>query len=158
MSSRALFLIASLALLTGSSARADDCDDVTPVDGERRQNAPATAAPATAAPIPVEVVVPCAVVDDGGLGADCPEVWVMNDQGTLLCRVALLAFDAASPMPEFHRVDGGVHDGGTFVAVGVVPALPGLPSIPLVRDGPATRPAPADGPADGHTLRGLRPS
>ncbi len=75
-----------------ADARADDCDDMTRVDD---------------VPSPVgrlverELILPCAVVDSGVVGPGCghADFYVVNLQGTVLCRVdvAVLAV-TATPM------------------------------------------------------------
>jgi hypothetical protein len=179
-------VVALLGLPVAARAEAsiDDCDDFTPVAAATPPSVPSSAGassagassagassagassagasstqkPATAAPAPVEVVVPCAVVDDGALGADCPEVWIVNHQGTPLCRVDLLAFAATSSGPVVEPIDGDASGGAAFVAVGVVPTLLALPPLPLVRDVDDALDAAAGGPADAHGVVPPRPS
>jgi len=69
------------------AARADDggvedCDQSTVIE-----------------PDTVEVVVPCGLVDSGALGPDCHDAafYVVNHQGTLLCRVDVAVLGANVP-------------------------------------------------------------
>lgn len=84
-------LLLSLWSTTAAAATGlDDCDDMTRVDD--------------AVPGLVEVVVPCAMVESGALGPDCHDAafYVVNPQGTLLCRVdvAVLAVSHQSDTLE----------------------------------------------------------
>ena len=69
----------------------DDCDEMTRIldDAERD---------AVVGPELVEVVVPCAMIESGALGPDCHDAafYVVNTQGTLLCRVDIAVLGAST--------------------------------------------------------------
>ncbi len=79
-------LLVSLWSSAATATDRDDCDEMTRVidvdvyDADRE---------AVGGPELVEVVVPCAMVESGALGPDCHDAafYVVNTQGTLLCRV-----------------------------------------------------------------------
>jgi hypothetical protein len=76
-------LWSTTATATTTTPDRDDCDEMTrvvDVDGD---------GDGVASPDVVEVVVPCAMVESGALGPDCHDAafYVVNTQGTLLCRV-----------------------------------------------------------------------
>jgi len=87
-----LWSTTATATTTPGSDR-DDCDEMTrvvDVDDAGRDAVPG--------PELVEVVVPCAMVDSGALGPDCHDAafYVVNPQGTLLCRVDVAVLGAST--------------------------------------------------------------
>jgi hypothetical protein len=86
-------LLCSLGLPARADAGAslEDCSQTTSADvGDARS---------MAEPHSVEVVVPCAMVDSGVLGADCHDAafYVVNQQGTLLCRIDVALLSTTAP-------------------------------------------------------------
>jgi hypothetical protein len=146
-----LFFIA-VSLATAGTARADDCDDITPVD-------PAHRVDAVPPLLAVDVVVPCAVLDNGLLGADCADAfYVVNHQGTVLCRVDALAFAVDDDAPSWQRDDRPSVSSQAFAAVALPATVPTLPSPPLLVS--LTKASVLDdaGPADAHVFERPRPS
>jgi hypothetical protein len=146
----AVFVVAALA--AAGAARADDCDDVTPADGLRRVDA-------AAGMHAVEVVVPCALIDSGALGVDCADAfYVVNPQGTVLCRVEALAFSVDEAAPLLVRDNAEAAAAHAFVAVALAAEAPVLPSPPLAREVPSPAIVVDGGPADAHLFERPRPS
>jgi hypothetical protein len=155
MSSRVLtaciFFVAVSQAMAGT-ARADDCDDITPVDPARRVEAVPTL-------LAVDIVVPCTALDNGMLGADCADAfYVVNHQGTVLCRVDALAFAVDDDAPSWQRDDRPSVSAHPFATVALPATAPMLPSPPLLVS--VTKASVLDdaGPADAHVFERLRPS
>lgn len=150
MPSRLLLLLLVVAAGAARPALADDCDDMTLVDSERV---------VFGAPAPVDVLIPCAAVDNGDLGSDCPEVWAVNHQGTLLCRVALLAIGVDHDRSAVQRVDGNAAGGAPFFAAALCPGDVASPALPLIVGVLPRAAAVGDrGPAEAHLFEQPRPS
>jgi hypothetical protein len=154
MCARSLLSVVVAAVLSTASAaaRADDCDDMSPIEGARRAEAPA---PLHA----VEVVVPCAVADSGVVGPECPDAfYVVNHQGTVLCRVDLLAFAVDEGRPSVQPDESPAAAGTAFAAVALVPPAVPLPPPPVYATRPGAPNVADHGPADAHVLERPRPS
>jgi hypothetical protein len=121
-------LLVSLWSTTATAtADRDDCDEMTRAvdvdDGGRDVVGPEL----------VEVVVPCAMIESGALGPDCHDAafYVVNPQGTLLCRVdvAVLAVshqtDTLEDGPPATPYASGGHALPPAAAVDVI-----LPRVP----------------------------
>jgi hypothetical protein len=149
-------LLLLLGVLTSSAARADDCDDITPVQAPLAASADRGEA---AVLEPTEVVVPCAVVDDGFAGADCADAfYVVNHQGTLLCRVEVLAFAASSALPCVEGGDPATSPPTSPVVHAVVPTMAPSLRCPLCTDVARALPVADAGPANAHVDEQPRPS
>jgi len=144
------FLLVLVTLWASGGARADDCDDVTPVDAARRFE------PAMVAG---EVVVPCAMVDSGAFGANCADAfYVLTPQGIALCRLDTLIASAVPDGPTLAPDDPETVANDRLVAVALPAAEAPIPRPPLA--GRVARPHPVDddGPVDDHRRRPRRPS
>jgi len=154
MSLRLLASVVLVAVVVTASggARADDCDDVTPIDGAHRvDNSVGLHA--------VDTIVPCALVDSGVVGPECADAfYVVNHQGTVLCRVELLAFSVDDGKPTLQRDDAESIASNAFVAVAILAPGVELPAPPLVVELSGAIPAADGGPADAHLFERPRPS
>ena len=146
------------------SSALDDCDQYQPSD----MSVPAEAVDVVdvvdvvvEAPQVAEVVVPCAMVESGVLGPACQDAafYVVNQHGTLLCRVDLAVFTQGGALPIVEQapaIPGGPQGGGVVFAV--VPVLP--PSLPAgtVRELSRGFTIPSLDAADAHLWDRPRPS
>lgn len=145
-------LVATMLCATSASAdagvKSDDCpDQMTFADD--------------GAPLLTEVVVPCAMVDSGLLGADCHDAafYVVNQTGTLLCRLDVMVLGlstATSTIEGSQPASASVHVGVFVAAIASVVDIHFAPagSIDLPRAvGPTLL-----GPADDHVSFSPRPS
>lgn len=80
-------------MATATTIDRDDCDEMT-----RVVDVDAVERDAVVGPEFVEVVVPCAMIESGALGPDCHDAafYVVNPQGTLLCRVDVAVLGAST--------------------------------------------------------------
>lgn len=128
----ALWSTTAMASTTALGADRDDCDEMTRVV-ENDDDA------GFATPDLVEVIVPCAMVESGALGPDCHDAafYVVNPQGTLLCRVDVAVLTVSHPSdaledgPPATPYASGGHALPPAAVVDV--ALPGVPP-PAVHD------------------------
>jgi hypothetical protein len=144
----------------------DDCDEMTLVNERERERALSDDPRDNAARlVEVEVVVPCAMLDSGALGADCHDaaVYVVTTHGTPLCRLDLTTLAAASsrstdrledgPSGSSPRPSGGVLGPAAFndlatlsilpPAVAELPAPPGPRGLDRGRDVEGSFPRPS---------------
>ena len=99
----ALLVTFGLLCSLGVPARADagatleDCAQTTSADVDDGRSG--------AEPRSVEVVVPCAMVDSGVWGADCHDAafYVVNQQGTLLCRIDVALLTTTAPASSIEQ-------------------------------------------------------
>jgi hypothetical protein len=149
-----LLILAALAVVGGFApdARADDCDEITPVDDARRVEQPAPVRS-------TEVVVPCAAIDSGLVGADCADAfYVLSPQGVTLCRVDLMAWTTADDTPSVQHDDVEVHGVDGFAPAALLAMGPDPLRPPVARPVAAARVARDSGPADAHRSGDPRPS
>ena len=120
-------LLVALAASGGARAEAnkdagvDDCDDISLEVGVEAE---------VEAADDKDVVVPCAMADSGALGDGCADAafYVVNQHGTLLCRVELAVFTNASSAPAVDTAPAAPVAGPSVsVVAAVVPLLPELP-------------------------------
>jgi hypothetical protein len=126
----ALLVTFGLLCSLGVPARADagatleDCAQTTSAEvGDARS---------MAEPRSVEVVVPCAMVDSGVLGADCHDAafYVVNQQGTLLCRIDVALLSTTAPAssvehaPPNHSTQPSSAPGPAVIITVELPLLP----------------------------------
>lgn len=108
-----------------------------------------------------EVVVPCAMAENGTLGPACQDApfYVVNQNGTLLCRVDFAVFANAAPVRAVDPAPAAPAQGaGVAFAAALVPVLPGL--VPAAGFREVLRSLDTDGltAADAHTSFQPRPS
>jgi hypothetical protein len=127
-------LLCSLGLPARADAEAtlEDCAQTTSAEvGDGRS---------VAEPRSVEVVVPCAMVDSGVLGADCHDAafYVVNQQGTLLCRIDVALLTTTAPAsaieqaPPTESTQPSSAPGPVVVVTVELPLLPQrVDSLPL---------------------------
>ena len=78
------------------------------------------------APVVAEVVVPCSMAENGTLGPACQDAafYVVNQRGTLLCRVELATFTNAAPTPMLEQSPASPSSSPGFATVAaIVPTL-----------------------------------
>ncbi len=114
-----------------------------------------------AVPLLTEVVVPCAVVDSGLLGADCHDAafYVVNQTGTLLCRLDIMALGlstASSSIDDGQPASASMHIGHLAAAVASVVEFHFAPAGSV--DLPRVLGLNLLGPADDHVSFSPRPS
>lgn len=133
----------SFAVPGNAESRAsDDCaDQMTRAD----VNADTDDAPNAGEPRVVEVVVPCTMVESGVLGADCHDAafYVVNTQGTLLCRldVAVLVTAMTSDTLEDGPPAAPTSQSAALIAAATVEVtLPRVPPPAIVDITAATGP------------------
>ena len=108
----------------GANKDVDDCDDMSveadadkvEADEDHEDHA--------------DVVVPCAMADSGVLGDGCADAafYVVNQHGTLLCRVELTVFTNATSAPAVDTAPAAPVAGPSVsIVAAVVPLLPELP-------------------------------
>ncbi len=112
-------------------------------------------------PALAEIVVPCAMVDSGVLGADCHDAafYVVNQTGTLLCRleIMVLGFSTSSAsLDDSQPASATIHIGAVAAAVASVVDIGIGP--PGITDLPRAAGAVLIGPADDHVSFSPRPS
>lgn len=108
-----------------------------------------------------EVVVPCAMAENGTLGPACQDApfYVVNQNGTLLCRVDFAVFANDAPVRAVDPAPAAPGPAGSFaVAVAVVPVLPALVPAAGVREVLSSPAADGLAAADAHTSFQPRPS
>jgi len=108
-----------------------------------------------------EFVVPCAMAENGTLGPACQDApfYVVNQNGTLLCRVDFAAFGNAAPVRAVDPAPAAPAQGaGVAFAAAVVPVVPRL--LPTAGFLEVLRNLESDGlaAADAHTSFQPRPS
>jgi hypothetical protein len=144
-----LFVVVVAATFAADAAHADDCDEVTPIEGQFR----------TAPLVNVDVIVPCALIDEGLLGADCADAfYVMSPQGIALCRVDLLTWAGDDHVPEVQTDDAEATARTWAGTAAVVVALPPVPPPPLACTLPGAPVRLVGGAADAHGVVDPRPS
>ncbi|MDP2340570.1 MAG: hypothetical protein Q8O67_06415 [Deltaproteobacteria bacterium] len=107
----------------------DDCDDMSLPSEEADVDVDIAAE--VEALVPADVVVPCAMVESGVLGPACQDAafYVVNQHGTLLCRVELAVFTQAGSLPVVEQSPAApAASQGSSVVAAVVPVLP--PALP----------------------------
>lgn len=92
----------------------DVCDEQSVVDEGSNEE--------FAAPVVAEVVVPCAMAENGTLGPACQDAafYVVNQRGTLLCRVELATFTNAAPTPMLEQSPASPSSSPGFATVAAV--------------------------------------
>jgi hypothetical protein len=124
----ALPVVVMLALFASQSSSAhvdakdakDGCDDMSVIDAVDVD--PAAAGLAAVDASVHEVVIPCALVESGALGPDCQDAnfYVVNQTGTLLCRVDVAVFNVAAAAPVVEQAPAAPAAGGAAVACAAV--------------------------------------
>lgn len=116
----ALFSHSASAHVDAKDAK-DGCDDMSVVDAAIDVD-PAVAGLAAVDATVHEVVVPCALVESGALGPDCQDAnfYVVNQTGTLLCRVDVAVFHVAAAAPVVEQAPAAPAAGGAAVACAAV--------------------------------------
>lgn len=130
----------------------DDCDDMS-VEANDDDDAPDLS--------DREVVVPCAMAESGALGPACTDAafYVVNQHGTLLCRVELTMFTNATTTPIVEQAPAAPAGGPHFsVVAALVPTLPPLPRAAVFVDVDPVFAADLLGAADAHVYDRPRPS
>lgn len=118
-----------VALAVAGSARADAAKDAKDASIDECDMSVEADADADAAD-KNDVVVPCAMADSGVLGDGCADAafYVVNQHGTLLCRVELTLFTNASSAPAVDTAPAAPVAGPSVsIVAAVVPLLPELP-------------------------------
>lgn len=130
------------------SRAGDDC-----ADQMTRADLHTDDAPNAREPRVVEVVVPCAMVESGVLGADCHDAafYIVNTQGTLLCRldVAVLVTATTSDTLEDGPPAAPTAQSAALIAAASVEVrLPRIPPPSIVDITAPTGPPGLDGGRD----------
>jgi hypothetical protein len=161
MAFRFLALLAFATSMVALPAIANDLDDCDQNPRDMSVPQEADIADEVEALAPSDVVVPCAMVESGVLGPACQDAafYVVNQHGTLLCRVELAVFTQAGSLPIVEQAPAApAAQQGSSVVVAVVPLLP--PSLPAasVIELERQKPPALLQAADAHVSDRLRPS
>ncbi len=164
MTLRFLALLSCATLLVAGPAVASDVDECETMSlpSERAEDrADVDIAAELEALQPADVVVPCAMAESGLLGPACQDAtfYVVNQHGTLLCRLELAVFTQSASSPLVERAPASTTTNhGSSVVVALVPLLP--PSLPAgsVRELAPLRPGALLQAADAHLSDRPRPS
>ena len=140
--------------VASSTAHDDDCPS------EMSLMASAEDAP-TVDLVDVEVIVPCAVAESGAFGADCQDTpfYVVNNHGTLLCRMDITAFAIGAPVSVVDDAPpAGVSPDMSRVPGAILSELPPPQAPPLMRLLLAAAPTAGLQAADAHHWTWPQPS
>ncbi len=130
---RVVFLVVVVAAGAAGEVRAEDCADVTSVEGTVAAREP-PASRASFLENDTEVVVPCALIDSGAFGMDCVDAfYVLNPQGVTLCRVSLWSLVDADDTPALETHDDASQSPMGSWAVGLMPERGIGPQPPVAR-------------------------
>ena len=144
-------------MLCADAARADNRADLKGDDCPDQM----TFADDVVAPLLTEVVVPCAMVDSGLLGADCHDAafYVVNQAGTLLCRLDVMVLGAST---STSTIDDSQPAAAPFHVSVVAPAMVSYVDLRIAPAGSVDLPRAVGptllGPADDYVSFSPRPS